>query len=213
MEYHWKNLQATWGLVPASPVSAVNRRAISPRPSCIPKMLYPLDHHTSPKCSIPSTIIHPQNAISPRPSYIPKMLYPLDHHTSPKCYIPSTIIHPQNALSPRPSYIPKMLYPLDHHTSPKKDASSQELSNTVFSHSSNVNSHVITDAIFVMYVFKRRFFQWYSMTNIAIYIINNELRYHYSINYRLNWRAKGKELTCSAHHIWSALDWQHWQRE
>ena len=30
----------------------------------------------------------------------------------------------------------------------------------------------------------RRFFQWYSMTNIAIYIINNELRYHCSINYR-----------------------------
>ena len=41
-------------------------------------------------------------------------------------------------------------YALDHHTSPKKDASSQELSNTVFSHSSNVNSHIITDAIFVM---------------------------------------------------------------
>ena len=44
----------------------------------------------------------------------------------------------------------EMLYPLDHHTSPKKDASSQELSNTVFSHSSNVNSHIITDAIFVL---------------------------------------------------------------
>ena len=29
----------------------------------------------------------------------------------------------------------------------------------------------------------RRFFQWYSMINIAIYIINNELRYHWSINY------------------------------
>ena len=32
----------------------------------------------------------------------------------------------------------------------------------------------------------RRFFQWYSMTNIAIYIINNELRYHCSINYITN---------------------------
>ena len=41
-------------------------------------------------------------------------------------------------------------YALDHHTSPKKDASSQELSNTVFSHSSNVNSHIMTDANFVM---------------------------------------------------------------
>ena len=29
-----------------------------------------------------------------------------------------------------------------------------------------------------------RFFQWYFMTNIVIYIINNELRYHCSINYR-----------------------------
>ena len=29
----------------------------------------------------------------------------------------------------------------------------------------------------------RRFFQWYSMINIAIYIINDELRYHCSINY------------------------------
>ena len=28
---------------------------------------------------------------------------------------------------------------LDHHASPKKDSSSPELSNTVFSHSSNVN--------------------------------------------------------------------------
>ena len=28
-----------------------------------------------------------------------------------------------------------------------------------------------------------RFFQWYSVTNIAIYIINNELRYHCSIYY------------------------------
>ena len=28
-----------------------------------------------------------------------------------------------------------------------------------------------------------RFFQGYSMTNIANYIINNELRYHCSINY------------------------------
>ena len=39
-----------------------------------------------------------------------------------------------------------------------------------------------------------RFFQWYSMTNIAIYIINNELRYHCSINYstikRLNLASK-----------------------
>ena len=33
----------------------------------------------------------------------------------------------------------------------KKDASSQELSNSVFSNSSNVNSHIMTDAIFVMY--------------------------------------------------------------
>ena len=33
-----------------------------------------------------------------------------------------------------------MLYLLDHHASPKKDASSQELSNTVFSRSSNVNN-------------------------------------------------------------------------
>ena len=32
-----------------------------------------------------------------------------------------------------------------------KDASSPELRNTVFSHSSNVNSHIMTDAIFVMY--------------------------------------------------------------
>ena len=43
-----------------------------------------------------------------------------------------------------------MLYPLGHHASPKKDASSPELSNTVFSHSSNVNSHIMTDANFVM---------------------------------------------------------------
>ena len=43
-----------------------------------------------------------------------------------------------------------MLYELDHHASPKKDASSPEFSNTVFSHSSNVNSHIMTDAIFVM---------------------------------------------------------------
>ena len=39
---------------------------------------------------------------------------------------------------------------LDHHASPKNDASSPELSNTVFSHSSTVNSHIMTDAIFVM---------------------------------------------------------------
>ena len=37
MEHHWKNLLATWGLEPASPVSVVNRHALSPRPSCIPK--------------------------------------------------------------------------------------------------------------------------------------------------------------------------------
>ena len=37
MEYHCKNLPATWGLVPALPVSVVNRNAISPRPSYIPK--------------------------------------------------------------------------------------------------------------------------------------------------------------------------------
>ena len=42
-----------------------------------------------------------------------------------------------------------MLY-VDHHASPKKDASSPELSNTVFSYSSNVNSHIMSDAIFVM---------------------------------------------------------------
>ena len=30
MEYHWKNLLAMWGLVPASPVSAVNRNAMIP---------------------------------------------------------------------------------------------------------------------------------------------------------------------------------------
>ena len=29
----------------------------------------------------------------------------------------------------------------------------------------------------------QKVFQWYSMTNIATYIINNELRYHCSINY------------------------------
>ena len=40
-----------------------------------------------------------------------------------------------------------MLYPLDHHAPQKKEASSTELSNTVFSHSSNVNSHIMTDAI------------------------------------------------------------------
>ena len=41
-------------------------------------------------------------------------------------------------------------YALDHHASPKKDPSSTELSNTVFSHSSNVNFHIMTDAIFAM---------------------------------------------------------------
>ena len=41
-------------------------------------------------------------------------------------------------------------YALDHHESPKKDASSPELRNTVITHSSNVNSHIMTGAIFVM---------------------------------------------------------------
>ena len=43
-----------------------------------------------------------------------------------------------------------ILYALDHHASPIKDASSPELSNTVFSHSSNVHFYIMTDAIFVM---------------------------------------------------------------
>ena len=46
--------------------------------------------------------------------------------------------------------IEETCYALDHHASPKKDASSPELSNTVFSHSSNINSHIMTDAIFAM---------------------------------------------------------------
>ena len=33
-------------------------------------------------------------------------------------------------------------YPLDHHAYPKKDASIQELSKTVFSHSSNVRNNI-----------------------------------------------------------------------
>ena len=41
-------------------------------------------------------------------------------------------------------------YALDHHAPPKKDASIPELSNTVFSHSSNINSHIMTHGIFVM---------------------------------------------------------------
>ena len=40
-------------------------------------------------------------------------------------------------------------YALHQQAFPKQDASSPELSNTVFSHSSNVNSHIITNAIFV----------------------------------------------------------------
>ena len=35
-------------------------------------------------------------------------------------------------------------YALDHHAFPKKDALSPEFSNTVFSHSFNVNSHIMT---------------------------------------------------------------------
>ena len=46
-------------------------------------------------------------------------------------------------LEPSCIYIPSSI-------SPKKDASSPQLSNTAFSHSSNVNSHIMTDAIFVM---------------------------------------------------------------
>ena len=116
-----------------------------------------------------------------------------------------------------------MLYPLDHHASPKKDASSRELSNTVFSHSSNVRIRMMMSwcenwswwswcenwhwtngkrqcclTLGLMHPFlgmhdgledkacllttdtgdagssphvARRFFQWCSMTNIAIYII------------------------------------------
>ena len=42
-------------------------------------------------------------------------------------------------------------YDLDHHASPKKDASIPELiKQQCFYHSSNVNSHTMTDTIFVM---------------------------------------------------------------
>ena len=52
--------------------------------------------------------------------------------------------------SPVPVVNRNAIYPLDHHASPKKDASNTELSITVFSHSPNVNSHIMTDAISVM---------------------------------------------------------------
>ena len=54
----------------------------------------------------------------------------------------------------------------------------------------------------------RRFFQWYSITNIAIYIINNELRYHCSINYiiRLQYYLYLGMADLTIWHSWIALN-------
>ena len=68
----------------------------------------------------------------------------MEHHKQKKHFWPGgdSNLHcwsqSTNLLCSRPSCIPK------------KDASTPELSDTVFSHSSNVNSHIMTDAIFVM---------------------------------------------------------------
>ena len=71
----------------------------------------------------------------------------------------------------------QICYALYHHAAPKKDESSPELSNTVFSHSSNVNSHIMTDVIFYTRWFESprgqmSFFNNVPWQNIAIYIIN-----------------------------------------
>ena len=71
----------------------------------------------------------------------------------------------------------QICYALDHHAAPKKDESSPEFSNTVFSHSSNVNSHIMTDVIFYTRWFESprgqmSFFNNVPWQNIAIYIIN-----------------------------------------
>ena len=69
------------------------------------------------------------------------------------------IVEKKKNIWPRGDSIPRrllkstdiiMLYAQNYHASPKKNASSPELSNTVFSHSSNINSHIMTDAVFVM---------------------------------------------------------------
>ena len=123
MEYHWKNLLATWGLVPASPVSEVNRNAISPRPSYIPKN----------GCIKSGVKQH--------------CLFPFL-----QCCLTPDLMHPFLGMYDGRGDIAFLL------TSDTGDA--------------GTSPHVA-----------RRFFQWYSMTNVAIYIINNELRYHCSINY------------------------------
>ena len=111
MEHHWKNLLATWGLEPASPVSVVNRHALSSRPSCIPKK----------GCIKPSSW----------------------HWTNGKrqCCLTLGLMHPflgmHDGLEDKACLL----------TTDTGDAGS--------------SPHVA-----------RRFFQWCSMTNIAIYIIN-----------------------------------------
>ena len=59
-------------------------------------------------------------------------------------------------------------YALDHHASPNRIHQASELSNTVFSHSSNVNSHIMSDAILLCN--QNYCIEVYILINIYIYI-------------------------------------------
>ena len=90
-------------------------------------------------------------------------------------------------------------YALHHHASPKKDASSTELRNTVFFHPSNVNSHIMTDAISVMYsiLLHRSLYIIYIYSNILSWKIIEKKKTLATWDSNLRRRSQSTDMICS----------------